>query len=63
MVVSLSGVTALNEGDELPGSPSAVGVGEFEWPKSVGGLFEVGAAGDDLVDEVLNAWQLAKSLV
>lgn len=40
---------------ELPRPPAAGGVGELEGPQEVGGLLEVGAGGDDLVDEILNA--------
>ena len=36
-------------------SPSASGSVQLEGPQKVGGVFEVGADGDDLVDEVLHA--------
>lgn len=39
---------------ELARPPAAVGVGELERPEEVGGLLEVGAGGDDLVNEILN---------
>jgi len=34
---------------------TTVGGGELEWPQEVVGLLEVGTAGDDLVDDILNA--------
>jgi len=34
---------------------TTIGGRELEWPEEVIGLFEVGATGDDLVDEVFNA--------
>jgi hypothetical protein len=48
-------VTTLNEVLELAGTEAAVGVAELEGPQEVGGLLEVGADGEDLVDEVLHA--------
>ena len=39
---------------ELPLSPATVGVGELEGPEEVGGLLEVGANGEDFVDEVFH---------
>ena len=47
-------VTTLDKVLELARPPAAVGVGELEGPEEVGGLLEVGAGGDDLVDEILN---------
>lgn len=40
---------------ELAGTEATVGVAELEGPQEVGGLLEVGANGEDLVDEILNA--------
>jgi hypothetical protein len=39
---------------EFPCPPTAGGVGEFEGPKEVGGLLEVGTRGNDFVDEILD---------
>lgn len=55
VLLPVSSVTALDKADELPGSPSAGGVGQLEGPESAGGLLEVGAAGGNLVDKVLHA--------
>ena len=57
MLLPVSGVTTLDVADEFSGPPSAVGVGQLERPESGRGLLEVGAAGGDLVNEVLNAWR------
>ena len=35
--------------------PSALRVGELEWPEEVVGLLEVRTTGDDFVDEIFNA--------
>jgi hypothetical protein len=40
---------------ELSGAETASWVAELEWPEEVGSLLEVGANGEDLVDEILNA--------
>lgn len=55
VLLPVAGVTALDEADELPGAPAAVGVGQLEGPERRGGLLEVGAAGGNLVDKVLHA--------
>lgn len=39
---------------EFSGTPSTGRVGELEGPKEVGGLFEVGAGGEDFVDEIFD---------
>lgn len=39
---------------ELAGAEATVGVGELEGPEEVGGLLEVGADSEDLVDEILH---------
>ena len=54
-LLSVSGITALDVADELSRPPAAVGVGELEGPEEGGGLLEVGAAGGELVNEVLHA--------
>jgi len=41
--------------DEFPLVESPGGVAELEWPEEVAGLLEVGAASEDLVDQVLHA--------
>lgn len=53
---SVTSVTALDVTDKLLGSPSTVGVGQLEGPQKGGGLLEVGSAGGDFVDEVLDTW-------
>eukprot|EP00053_Salpingoeca_punica_P000884 m.30830 g.30830 ORF g.30830 m.30830 type:complete len:301 (+) comp10629_c0_seq1:140-1042(+) len=54
LVLAVAKVAALDEvGAALV--PAAVGAGELERPEEVGGGLEVGADGEDLVDEVLNA--------
>lgn len=40
---------------ELAGAEATGGVAELERPQEVGGLLEVGADGEDLVDEILHA--------
>ncbi len=55
VLLTVAKVTALNEVLELAGAEAAVGVAELEGPQEVGGLLEVGADGQDLVDEILNA--------
>jgi hypothetical protein len=40
---------------ELAGPEAAGGVAELEGPEEVGGLLEVGADGDDFMDQVLHA--------
>ena len=55
MLLPVTGVTALDVADELPWAPATNGVGELEGPEAGSNLLEVGAAGGDLVDEVLNA--------
>lgn len=39
----------------LASSESTSRVAELEWPEEVGGLLEVGANGEDLVDQILHA--------
>ena len=58
-------VTALNEVLELPCPPAASRVGEFKRPEEVVSLFEVGAGGEDLVDEIFDGEDvmLAKGLL
>lgn len=58
-------VTTLDEVLELALSPATVRVGEFEWPKEVGSLLEVGATGEDFVDKILDGEdvELAESLL
>jgi hypothetical protein len=48
-------VTTLHEMSELSGAETAGWVAELEWPQEVGSLLEVGANGEDLVDQVLHA--------
>ena len=39
---------------ELASTEATVGVVELEWPEEVGSLLEVGAHGEDLVDQILH---------
>lgn len=55
VLLAVASVTALNERDELPGTEATGGVGELEGPQVLGDLLEVGAAGGNLVNEVLHA--------
>ena len=40
---------------ELAWTEASSWVGELEWPQEVAGLLEVGAHGEDLMDQILNA--------
>jgi hypothetical protein len=55
VLLAVAKVTTLDEVAELAGTETAVGVAELEGPQEVGSLLEVGADGEDLVDEILNA--------
>jgi hypothetical protein len=48
-------VTTLHEMLEFSGAETSSGVAELERPQEVGSLLKVGADGEDLVDQVLNA--------
>lgn len=54
LVLTVTQVTTLDEVLEFPGAEATVGVAELEGPQEVGGLLEVGADGDDLVNQILN---------
>lgn len=55
MLLTVAKITTLDEVLELAGAEATVGVAELEGPQEVGGLLEVGANIDDLVDEILHA--------
>ena len=55
VLLTVTQVTTLDEVLELAGAETTVGVGELEGPQEVGGLFEVGADGVNLVDQILHA--------
>lgn len=55
MVLTVTKITTLDEVLELSGAESTSGVGELEGPQEVGGLLEVGANGEDLVNKILHA--------
>lgn len=55
VLLTVTGVTALDEVLELAGAEAASGVGQLEGPEEVVGLLEVGADGVDLVDQILHA--------
>ena len=54
LLSSSEGTETLSEGVSLDLESTKWG-GEFEWPQEVVGFLEVGSAGDDLVDQVLDA--------
>ena len=55
VLLPVAKVTALNEVLELPRTEAASRVAELKGPEEVGGLLEVGAHGEDLVDKILHA--------
>jgi hypothetical protein len=55
VLLAVTKITALDEVLELAGTETASGVAELEGPQEVGGLLEVGADSEDLVDEILHA--------
>lgn len=65
VLLTVTGITTLDEVPELPSMEATSGVGELEGPQEVGGLLEVGANGVDLVDEILDTDNsvLAKSVL
>jgi len=54
-LLTVAKVTTLDEVLELAGTEATGRVAELEGPQEVGGLLEVGANGEDLVDEILSA--------
>lgn len=54
VLLTVAKVTTLDEVLELAGTEATVGVAELEGPEEVGSLLEVGADGDDLVNEILD---------
>ena len=54
MLLSVTQVTTLDEVLELAGSETTSGVGQLERPEEVASLFEVGADGVDLVNQILH---------
>lgn len=55
MLLTVAKITTLDEVLELARTEATSGVAELEGPEEVGGLLEVGADGEDLVDEILHA--------
>lgn len=55
LLLTVTQVTALNEVLEFSGTEATVGVAKLEGPQEVGGLLEVGADSEDLVNEILHA--------
>lgn len=55
LLLTVTQVTSLDKVLELASAEATSWVGELEWPEEVGGLLEVGANGEDLVDEILHA--------
>lgn len=55
LVLAVTKVTTLNKVAEFAGAESSSWVGQLEWPEEVGSLLEVGADGEDLVDQILHA--------
>lgn len=54
-VLAVTKVTTLDEVLEFTGTEATSGVAELEGPEEVGGLLEVGANSDDLVDQIFHA--------
>ena len=55
LVLTVTEISSEDEVVELALSEATSGVAELEGPKEVGGLLEVGADSEDLVDEILHA--------
>jgi hypothetical protein len=55
LVFPVTQITALNVMSELSCTETASGVAELEGPEEVRGLLEVGADGEDLVDQIFHA--------
>jgi len=55
LVLPVTQVTTFNIMFELSRTETASGVAKLEWPKEVGSLLEVGADGEDLMDQILHA--------
>ena len=55
MLLTVAEITTLDEVLELARTEPASGVAQLEGPEEVGGLLEVGADSEDLVDEILHA--------
>ena len=55
VLLAIAQIAALDEVLELPRAEAAGGIAQLEGPEEVGGLLEIGADGEDLVDEVLDA--------
>jgi hypothetical protein len=54
LIFTVTKITALDKVLELPLVEAASGAIQFEWPKEVRSLLEVGADGVNLVDEILH---------
>lgn len=55
MILAIAEIATLDEVLELPLAETTGGVAELEGPQEVASLLEVGADGEDLVDEILHA--------
>ena len=55
LVFAVTQVSSFDEVLELPLLEAAIGAVELKWPQEVGGLLEVGANCEDLVDEIFHA--------
>ena len=54
VLLSVANVTTLDKVLEFPGAEATSRVGQLEGPQEVAGLLEVGANGEDLVDQILH---------
>jgi len=54
LLFAITQVSTLNEVTELASAETTSWVAELEWPEEVGSLLEVGADGEDLVDQILH---------
>ena len=55
LILTIAQIAAFNEMLELAGAKAAGWVAQLEGPEEVAGLLEVGADGEDLVDQVFHA--------
>jgi len=55
VVLTVAQVATLDEMLELPGAETTSRVAQLERPEEIAGLLEVGADGEDLVNQILNA--------
>lgn len=54
LILAIAQITTLDEMLEFSRAEATGRVAELEWPEKVAGLLEVGADGEDLVDQILD---------